>query len=60
MTTEPRSTPGLTGPRFLNLCYHLPLYGGAVAHSGTRQREESGETADTLAVLRLNPDLEVS
>lgn len=54
-----RSTAGLTGPRFLNLCLHLPQYAGAVAATAHREIRESEQQPQSIASLRLNPDIEV-
>ena len=59
--TEPRDTAGISGPRFLNYCQHLPLYRGAVQNAAIRMGEEEQEhEADPVASLMLNPDLEVT
>jgi hypothetical protein len=55
-----RSTAGISGPRFLNYCEHLPVYRGAVSNAAARLAEQESEEPETAAALMLDPDLEVS
>ena len=57
---EPRDTAGLSGPRFLNYCQHLPVYAGAVRNAAARSAEEQGAQPATAAELMLDEDLEVT
>lgn len=56
----PRSTPGLSGPRFLNLCEQLPAYSGAVRAAMIRWESEREGEAEVAGALMLDPDIEVT
>jgi len=53
-------TAGISGPRFLNYCEHLPVYSGAVRNAAARLAEQEEQEPETAAALMLDPDLEVS
>lgn len=55
-----RSTAGLSGRRFLNLCEQLFAYRGAVRAAAERWRDRiEEERSEPAAVLMLDPDMEV-
>ncbi len=56
----PRRTPGLSGPRFLNLCEHLAAYPGAVRMAALRWEQERESEAEVAGALMLDPDIEVT